>query len=536
MQEATVNTKAPAKAQKLTASNIIGYALGDTGGVLAFGVISTFLNMYYTDVFGINAAQIAILFLVARVWDAINDPIMGSIIDHLKPRKSGRFRPWVYFFSFPMMISLVCLFLPVNDWFNMSSSQLLIYAYITYIFYGMMYTGVNIPYGSMATVMTNDIKQRSTLSMARTFGAGIGQLAGSVILPMVVYSVASSGAKYLDGHKLFFAILVIVGLQVIAYQLNYRLTKETVVTESKKKGEASVGKTLVSLMKNRPFITLSIASMLLIAGNMFTNTANGYLFKNFYNMPSLQAMVPIATYLPMALVIPFLNKLVLKFGKKELCGFGAFIAAAAYLVMFLWKIPNPYIFLVFLLITGIGLSFFTMEVWAIVSDAIDYQDKLTGRREEGTSYAIFSFFRKLGQTVAGVGFNALLAYIGYVSVNNESLSVLESMQKPFFNNVIQTADVNNGIYSLATLAPCIMYLVMALLMQFGYNIGRDDAIALKNELEERNAKREAEANANAAEAGESTAEAGANTAEASADTAEAGASTPEADEQSSDEK
>ena len=107
MQEATVNTKAPAKAQKLTASNIIGYALGDTGGVLAFGVISTFLNMYYTDVFGINAAQIAILFLVARVWDAINDPIMGSIIDHLKPRKSGRFRPWVYFFSFPMMISLV---------------------------------------------------------------------------------------------------------------------------------------------------------------------------------------------------------------------------------------------------------------------------------------------------------------------------------------------------------------------------------------------------------------------------------------------
>lgn len=500
MQEATVDTKAPDKkpvnpqpqAQKLTASNIIGYALGDTGGVLAFGVISTFLNMYYTDVFGINAAQIAILFLVARVWDAINDPIMGSIIDRLKPRKTGRFRPWIYFFSFPMIISLICLFLPVNDLFNMSSSQLLIYAYITYIFYGMMYTGVNIPYGSMATVMTTDIKERSTLSMARTFGAGIGQLAGSVILPMVVYSVASSGAKYLDGHKLFFAILVIVGLQIIAYQLNYRLTKETVIPEAKKK-EASIGTTLKSLLKNRPFVTLSLASMLLIAGNMFTNTANGYLFKNFYNTPGLQALVPIATYLPMALVIPFLNKLVLKFGKKELCGFGAFISAAAYLIMFIWKIPNPYIFLGFLLLTGIGLSFFTMEVWAIVSDAIDYQDKLTGRREEGTSYAIFSFFRKMGQTVAGVGFNALLAYIGYVSVNNESLTVLESLQKPFFSNVVQSTDVNNGIYTLATLVPFIMYLIMALLMQFGYNIGKKDAIALKNELEERNAKRDAEA-------------------------------------------
>ena len=482
MQEATTTTTEKANPNKLTAKNVIGYALGDTGGVLAFGVISSFLNMYYTDVFGINAAQIAILFLVARVWDAINDPIMGGIIDRLPPRKTGRFRPWIYFFSFPMMISLVLLFLPVYDWFGMSSTQLLIYAYITYIFYGMMYTGVNIPYGSMATVMTNDIKERSTLSMARTVGAGIGQMAGSVIFPLVVYSVAANGAKYLDGHKLFAATLVIVGFQFVAYQLNYRLTRENVIAPAKKKGEASIGKTLASLVKNRPFVTLSLASMLLIAGNMFTNTANGYLLKNYYETPGLQSLVPIATYLPMALSIPFLNKLVMKFGKKELCGFGAFIAAAAYLVMFIWKIPNPYIFMAFLFVTGIGLSFFTMEVWAIVSDAIDYQDKLTGRREEGTSYAIFSFFRKMGQTVAGVGFNALLGVIGYVSAEAGAGEVVQ-----------QTTEVNNGIYTLATLVPFILYIIMALLMQFGYNIKRDDAIALKEELEERNAKRDAQA-------------------------------------------
>ncbi|MCR4610396.1 MAG: glycoside-pentoside-hexuronide (GPH):cation symporter [Lachnospiraceae bacterium] len=482
MQQTAVQ---PQSKQKLSARNIIGYALGDTGGVLAFGVISSFLNMYYTDVFGINAAQIAILFLVARVWDAINDPVMGSILDHLKPRKTGRFRPWIYFFSFPMMLSLVLLFLPVYDWFNMSTTQLLIYAYITYIFYGMMYTGVNIPYGSMATVMTTDIKERSTLSMARTVGAGIGQMAGSVIFPLFVYTVADNGAKYLNGHKLFAGILVIVGFQFVAYQLNYRLTRETVIPPAKKKGESSVGKTLKSLLKNRPFITLSLASMLLIAGNMFTNTANGYLLKNYYETPGLQSLVPIATYLPMALSIPFLNKLVMKFGKKELCGFGAFISAGAYLVMFLWKIPNPYIFMAFLFLTGIGLSFFTMEVWAIVSDAIDYQDKLTGRREEGTSYAIFSFFRKMGQTVAGVGFNALLGYIGYVSAESGTGEVIQ-----------QSESTINGIYILATLVPFILYLIMALLMQFGYNIKKDDAVKLKEYLEERNAKRDAENAAN----------------------------------------
>ncbi|MCR5098178.1 MAG: glycoside-pentoside-hexuronide (GPH):cation symporter [Lachnospiraceae bacterium] len=457
------------KTEKLTGRNIIGYALGDTGGVLAFGVISTFLNVYYTDVFGIDPAKLTILFLVARLWDAINDPMMGAFVDSRKPNPKGRFRPWVYRFSWAMMASLVLLFLPINDIFP-NFSHYLVYAYITYIFYGMMYTGVNIPYGSMATVMTRDIKERSTLSMARTFGAGIGQMAGSVILPLVVYSTASNGAKYLDNHKMFAAILVIVFLQFIAYQLNYRLTKETIIAPPKEKGD-TVWTVVGSLVKNRPFVTLSLASMLLIAGNMYSNTANTYLFKNYYEAPGMQALVPVATYLPMALFMPFLNKLVLKFGKKELCGFGAYLAAATYLIMYFLKLPNATLFLVGLFITGVGLTFFTMEVWALVSDAIDYQDKLTHKREEGTSYAIFSFFRKMGQTIAGVSFNALLAGIGYVAATAGSSEVVR-----------QTAEVNNGIYTLATLLPFVMYIIMALLLHLGYNLGKNEVIELNEEL------------------------------------------------------
>ncbi len=458
--------------EKLSAKNIIGYALGDTGGVLAFGVISTFLNVYYTDVFGIDPAKLTILFLVARLWDAINDPMMGAFVDSRKPNPKGRFRPWVYRFSWAMMVSLILLFLPINDIIP-NFNHYLLYAYITYIFYGMMYTGVNIPYGSMATVMTRDIKERSTLSMARTFGAGIGQMAGSVILPLVVYSTASNGAKYLDNHKMFSAILVIVLLQLVAYQLNYRLTRETVIAPPKEKGD-TVFTVLGSLVKNRPFVTLSLASMLLIAGNMYSNTANTYLFKNYYEAPGMQALVPVATYLPMALFMPFLNKLVLKFGKKELCAFGAYLAAAVYLIMYFVKLPSAVLFLAGLFITGIGLTFFTMEVWALVSDAIDYQDKLTHKREEGTSYAIFSFFRKMGQTIAGVSFNALLAGIGYVAATAGSSEVVK-----------QTTEVNNGIYTLATLLPFVMYIIMALLLHFGYNLGKDEVVALNEELASR---------------------------------------------------
>ncbi|MCR4674302.1 MAG: MFS transporter, partial [Lachnospiraceae bacterium] len=131
------------------------------------------------------------------------------------------------------------------------------------------------------------------------------------------------------------------------------------------------------------------------------------------------------------------------------------------------------LFLAGLFVTGIGLTFFTMEVWAIVSDAIDYQEKLTAKREEGTSYAIFSFFRKMGQTVAGVGFNALLAWIGYVSATDTT------------EVIVQSDSVNNGIYTLATLVPFIMYLLMALLMHFGYTLGKKETIELADELRER---------------------------------------------------
>ena len=169
--------------------------------------------------------------LIARVWDAINDPIMGAILDVQKPTKWGRFRPYVYVFSFPLILSLILIFIKIP---GMSETQYLIYAYITYIFYGMSYTAVNIPYGSMATVMTEETGERSTLSVARTFGAGIGQMAGSIILPLFVYSVADTGAKYLDGNKLFVGVLFVACFMVVAYQLNFRLTKET-ITETKEK-------------------------------------------------------------------------------------------------------------------------------------------------------------------------------------------------------------------------------------------------------------------------------------------------------------
>ena len=169
-------------------------------------------------------------------------------------------------------------------------------------------------------------------------------------------------------------------------------------------------------------------------------------------------MIMIANYLPLVILMPFTTKLIKKFGKKELCSIGAYIAAAAYLAGLIVHTTNPYVFLVILFASGFGIAFFTLEVWAMVSDAIDYQEKLTGHREEGTSYAVYSFFRKVGQTLAGVGANAALGFVGY-QVGTTA--------------IIQDAAVTNGIYVIATLIPFIVYLVQGLLLHLAYPLSRD---------------------------------------------------------------
>lgn len=456
------------KPQKgFTAKNIMGYALGDTGGVLAFGVIGSFLQMYYTDVLHISLGKIAVLMLIARIWDAINDPMVGIFIDSRKPTKHGKFRPYILWCSFPMTIAFVLMFLKIP---GLSENQYLIYAYVTYILYGMLYTGVNIPYGSLACVMTEDARERSTLSVARSFGSGIGSLPGQVLLPLVVYSTAvDTGIKYLDGNKLLGAVAVLAGFMVIIYILSFKLTSENpkLYGQTSCEGKGNVKDTLKTLLRNKPFIWLCIASMLLLTGSMYTQTINNYLFKDFYQKPQLFSLVTVANYIPMIILMPFMGKLVVKIGKKEICAFGSLFAALSFLILYFLKTDNVYVFLSFCVLSGIGIAFFTLEVWAMVIDVIDYQEFLSKRREEGTSFACFSFTRKIGQTLAGLTGTLVLYSIGYSTAQGVSM---------------QTSEVTDGMYTIATLVPFVIYLMMFIILWKLYPLGKEKVAELGRNL------------------------------------------------------
>ena len=456
---------------KLPVRNYVGYAMGDMAGVLTFGTIGAFLQMFYTDILHISLASITVLMMVARIWDAVNDPMCGALIDSRKPTKYGRFRPYVLYFSVPLALAFVATFYKVP---GLSEKGYLIYAYITYILYGMMYTAVNIPYGSMASVMTADQTERSTLSVIRSLGAGIGTALSQMVLPLFVYSTVAGGAKILDQNKLFRGVVILAVLSVVIYYLFFRLTKEYIAPVKNQKNESFL-KTFGKLMKNRPFVALCLASMLLIAGSMYTQTVFNYLFKNYFEKPGLFALVTLATYLPMLILMPFVGKLVRRYSKKGICALGSLAAALAFLALYFIGTDNAMLFLGVVVFSGFGLCFFTLEVWAMVTDVIDYHEKLHQRRDEGTTYACFSFFRKLGQTLAGIGASMALAAVGYSTAQG---------------TVTQTQSVNEGIYSIATLVPFVMYLCMFLLLQFGYPLTRKALEQLHEELGEQRAQAE----------------------------------------------
>lgn len=456
--------------QKLKFSEKIGYALGDMGGLLTFSLVSSFLQMFYTDVLHIPLPQITLLMLVARIWDAINDPMWGSFIDSRRPTKHGRFRPYILGASLPLAVAAVLMFTEIK---GLSPAGYLIFAYVTYVFYGMMYTGTNIPYGALAAAVTDDLRDRSSLSMIRSIGAGAGGLPALMLLPLLVYSTTDAGVKYLDSKKLFYCVLGLAVLSLIVYFTHFKMTKEHItVSEKQKKENYSFRKSAVALLKNKAFIAVSLASMFLIASQMYTQTIYNYLFKDYFGKPSLYLFVTVFTYLPMAIFILPMNKLIERFGKKELCAAGMGIAAAvnfiAYLLGFTSLSQSPAVFLAILFFSGAGQTFFSLEVWALVMDVTDFHELKTGRKEEGTVYSVYNFIRKIGHTVAGAGSSLALMSIGY-DVNAAQTG--------------QAEGVVGGFWLLSTLIPAIMFFMMFVFLRFFYPLTKEKTAEMRRQME-----------------------------------------------------
>lgn len=443
----------------------LGYAFGDLASCLVFGLTQSVLNKYYTDVLQISVLHVMVMTVIARIWDAVNDPIWGRIIDRAGRKADGRYRRWILIFSLPVALATVLMFLDVR---GLAPAGRLSYIYVTYILFGMLYTCINIPYGSLAQVITSDDKERSSLSVFRSIGSTFGAMPAMVLASMCYVTV--DGVKQMSHTKVLVGACVIAALSVVFYLLCHAWTRERVVSEPAPKQKGQTGKVVRALLKSRPFMAVSLASMLFLAAQMFGQGYNPYLFHHFFQKPGLTMLPTVFQYLPVAVIMFFATKLGNKFGRREVCAAGVLLAAVFYVLLFLLSLAgvvNVWLYLAANLMAGIGTAFLFLLVWVLATDAIDYNQVKYGVDDVATSYAFYTFMRKLGQTVATVLINVPLLRIGYVGSELDTAGLSASALKTMYN------------YSV--MIPAALFLLVFLLLWFVYPLSKKKVEALQVE-------------------------------------------------------
>lgn len=443
-------------------SDKIGYGLGDFGCAVFFAFVSNYLMLFYTDVLGISAAAVGTLFVVARIWDAINDPIMGVLIDKVGTTKHGKFRPYVIRFGLPMVIVGIIAFTVIP---GLPEGMRLPYAYVTYIVYGMLYTAVNIPYGSLASVMSNDPNERTALSTFRNIGSMAANLLVMFMVPKIVFS--ANGEVTAQGFMKCAIILAIISS--VSFILNFRLTRER-IAHKKSENNQGMGDTIKGLVKNRAFLGVAISSFTLMGGSLTVGSLNTYLFKEYFHNTSLIALGGMVGIVASLCIIPFVGLIVKKLGKKESAVLGVTFTTVIYAIMFFMPNLTAGMYVLLSFVGGLGTGLFNTIVWALVGDAIDYQEYITGERNEGTVYSSYSLARKLSQALSGGIGGFALSFLGYQSGVAQQLP-----------------SVGEGIKNITLSAAVIGYGASALIILFVYNLSNKKLAEMNAELEKRRA-------------------------------------------------
>lgn len=427
----------------------VGYVFGDMAGSFVNLYVDAYFLTFCTYALGIDAAWMAGLFLVARLWDAINDPIIGSFPDRWKLGKSGdKFTPWIKLFMIPLALSGVLCFSKVP----FEGIALHAWVAFVYVLFGMSYTGTSMPFGAMANVVSLDPIDRSKLSRARSIGGG---LVGAVALSMAPVFCFDENDNILPERFTLLAIIFGVCC-IVSYIILCTFTKERVRVERKEGEKFEFKKVLSAALKNRPLIGVMIAtigSMLTITGSSQTYS---YIYKEVYHNTDMIMVSTVAAIPFMIVVFPLIPILVKKFGKRNVIIITSAIGFVFSLAKVIFYVDNVIIFTALNIGAMVGQVAFTMLIWALVSDCLDYSEWKTGFRSDGSMYSLYTFSRKIGSTVASTGIAASLGLVGYVSGLD----------------VVQTPEAVTGIYYICNLIPVICYALQLIGIGLIFNLDK----------------------------------------------------------------
>ena len=459
----------------------LSYAAGDLGCNMSFALKSSIMVIFWTQFMALGETLYATLLLIVQAWDAINDPLLGSLFDMDKRAyKHGKFKTYIFIGAVGLLFSGLFFFLPVPGAPKIMRCVLFV---LGYVLWDAFYTVANVPYGSMMSVITTDGSERSQLSTWRSIGSMVGNIFPMVLLPIICYDASDN----LKGEVVFVAALVMgaIGLASFIYMLKTTTIRvdENSVKINEPKQKFNVFKAMLNFIKNPPAVGATLAAMAMFIGMQGSSAATTVLFQSYFGNAKISGIVMLISYLPMFLFMPFIKKIVDRFGKKEASVMGTAVSLLGGLIMMIFPLMTDsnaalIVYMIGLVFFGVGMGVYTCVSWAMMGDAIDYNEWKFGTREDGTVYALHSFFRKLAQGVGPTIALALMGVLGYVS------------EKGVTGQTAQTA--HNMCWLVAGLylfSGVVQFIGLALV----YNIDKKTLEKMNSDLESRHASVNAEA-------------------------------------------
>ena len=454
----------------------LGYAMGDMGCGFSFQLVSTFMQLFYLQYIGISPADYAIIILISKAFDAVNDVVIGNLVDTKKLGKNpkSKYMPWIIAGGLILVIFNVMIFAPVTA---LPYAGKYAWCLISYCLWSIAYTMVNVPYGSLHSVITDDPQQRVSLSTFRSIGAALPAIVIMIVLPGIVYNkvenpVTGVTEEILKGETLLPVALVMSIVAFVTLWGTTKLVKERVKRNDDGQnvtGMKAFFSAFNSFFTNRAMVGATIATVASVALFNSTMALNNMVFQYFFKDTSKVGIAMVGSYAPMIVFMAILGKLTAKHGKKNVIvacmAIGAVAGIASIFVPMTGDMTGMLIYIVCLMGLNIGNAVFQISVWAIVADCIEVSYRKTGKSEEGSLYALYSFFRKLAQGIGQAVVSWGLIAIGFVEGEG----------------AVQTADFGDKVKNLYFVVLAAGSLIAFLSMKFIYNISKEDekAFAVK---------------------------------------------------------
>ena len=437
--------------KKLGVLHHIGYGCGDAGGVLMLLMI-TYLEYFSRNILGIPAGVYAIILAVWNIWDAINDPLVGTFMDvrfAKAKNKKNKFRPWILR-SIPVMaIGMGTLFLLPSV--TMQNRVLcIVVLFVSKIIFELGYTLMNIGMGSLLGVMAVNDKERASLSSARGFGSTVGGMIGMIAIPQVLSALGTTAY----GYTVTSIVAVVLGCVLVFF--HYALTVErnvaaqnAVKTEEEKEAEKVKVTDILNVFKvNRPYVALCVHSICICFVQGIAQGASQYMYIDILGDVGLQSIATVVSMPVMfggLILAPILAK---KYDLVKIIRtmilWGCVLLGTCFIYAISVETMNPYVYLVW---SGFGTGLTTLSVqlqWGLVGEAIDYNEYLTGKRSEGAIYGTFSLTRRIGQTLSASLAVLMISWFGYIA------------STPEVPTPVQPAEAIMGIKLMCILIPAII--------------------------------------------------------------------------------